>query len=160
MAGFSMTIKADGLTKLQRRLEGLTSRVTDLRPVWGAIAGEFREGEREVFESEGAVEGWEQWAPLDPVYAARKVKYGFPDIIMVRSGDLEDSLTGFGPGSIFRPEPMSLEIGTSLPHAKYHQRAKPPRKKREPIRVTEEQLEIWGDIIERFVVESDDAGIS
>ena len=160
MASLGLNIKVDGLSKLQRRLQGLSSRVTDLRPIWGAIAGEFREGEREVFEKEGAVDGWGQWAPLDPKYAARKVKDGFPDIIMVRTGELEDSLTGFGPGSIFRSDPMSMEIGTSVEHAKYHQRAKSPRKRREPIRVTEEQMEIWGDIIERFIVESDDAGIS
>ena len=150
-----MNLVIKGLEKALKRIDDAGDRARDLRPAWAPIAADFHDRERDLFENEGGAEGWAQWEPLDPAYAERKKREGKDDRILVRDGTLSESLGGYGPGFIFAAEPQTVEMGTDVKYAKYHQYARGGRKKREPIRITDDQVGFWVAVIERWINEGD-----
>ena len=65
------------------------------------------------------------WAWLSPRYAAWKSEHYPGRPLLVREGTLRRSVTWsrgqLGPGGIFRSNPSFVVVGTSVPHATYHQ---------------------------------------
>ncbi len=162
MLGLSFEVA--GVAQVSRVLAISAERVKDLIPAFEQIADDFYKGERRVFVAEGAVGEapsesgvgtWQVWAPLNPEYAAWKRKKGFGTKILVKTGKLKASLTSSNDdGSIRVINKLSMELGTSVPYAKYHQtgtnRGLP---KREPLRITKRQARFWVQLINKFLLD-------
>jgi len=158
-----LNFEVAGVQQVSRVLAISAERVTNLIPVFERIADDFYKGERRVFVTQGAVGAateesgvgtWEKWADLNPAYAAWKRKKGFGTKILVKTGKLKGSLTEPGAdGSIKVINKLSLEIGTSVPYAGYHQRGTGKMPKREPLRVTRKQARLWVSMINKFLLD-------
>lgn len=148
----NLSLGVQGAEEFKRTL-GLTgNRLKNLSPVWEAWAIDFRAKESYLFDAEGAAQGYGSWAPLSPKYAEQKRRDGFTGGILVRTGKLKASLSSVGAGSITKITPSSLEIGTSIPYAKYHQGGTRRMPARPPIRVTDAQRQFLIKLIQRFAI--------
>lgn len=153
-----------GVKQVNRALALSAAAIKDLRPVWEDIYDDFLRRESVVFAAEGNVGSksremgggaWGPWAPLDPMYAARKRAKGFGSKILVRTGRLRDSLTTRGSAdAVFEPSPLGMAVGTKTPYAGYHQTGTRHMPKREPVRISEAQARLWVRLIQKFILES------
>ena len=118
MTQFSFEI--EGEEQVSRMLSRTTEKIKDLAPFFEAAGTFMRTTMDEQFGSEGGRTGG--WAPLSARYAADKAKrYGSRPILQA-SGDMIASLTGQGSGNVSRTVGGdTLEFGTSVPYATYHQ---------------------------------------
>lgn len=113
------------VTPAIRKLEQVERKAVDLTPFWTDVfAPAFFSDIQDNFDMEGAMVGG--WSPLSPGYAAWKARHHGAHLgILELSGRLRGSLRwttgGIGPEGIFDARPTSLTIGTSVPHASYHQ---------------------------------------
>ncbi len=160
-----------GIAQVSRVLAVSAARVKDLSGAFEQIAEDFHKGERRVFAVQGAVGEapsesgvgtWEKWADLNPDYAAWKRKKGFGTKILVKTGRLRASLAlADFDGSIQVINKLSLELGTSVPYAQYHQTGTKNKDgslrmpKREPIRITKKRARFWVSLINAFILATD-----
>lgn len=109
----SLTFIFEGAASASQRLERYGESIGSLWRVWDDIAAAFRRLEVLWFQTHG--QG--SWPELSPKYAAWKavVYPGRP--LMVREGELRDSLTVDG---VISRSAGSLMLGTDVDHAKYH----------------------------------------
>lgn len=158
-----LTFEVIGVPQVARVLGVQAKAVRNLTPVWDDLAADFRQREKTVFGNEGAVQGWSKWQELAEGYASWKQAHGYSSAILVRTGDLKSSLTTSGKGHVFVKAPLRMEIGTSIPYAKYHQSPQPRQRsksgkvrlpRREPIRVTAALRRHWVRLIQAFIVQS------
>ena len=153
---FTFQIVVDGVTEVLTAISRFGEYAKDLSEPYGEIADDFRDVYmQDVFASEGAVNG-EAWAPLSPGYAAQKER-AFPgQPLMIRTGDLADSLMG-GAGGIRTITADTLILGTSISYAKYHN-SDAPRKSNLPqrklIRPPAEVRTRWIKIIQAALVKA------
>lgn len=127
------------MSEFDRSFTRFTELVSDFREIWPGVITEFRQIEREQFAGEG-VGRTGKWKPLSAGYAKWKAKRypGMP--ILQRTQALFKSLTGNTSDSVVNPEKESLEIGTSLRYAVFHQRGVQGRlAQRKPIDFNEQQ---------------------
>lgn len=135
-----ISIKVEGIEKLDSALQKMVLGCHDFRPYWKDVQKEFFEIEKRQFDSEGAKGRSGKWKPLSPKYAAIKQKQYGSKPILQRETDLYKSLTRNTGDTIFNPKKESVELGTSTPYAMAHQKPKKKgRVKREPISITDEQ---------------------
>lgn len=111
------------ITELEASNEEFQRRLKNPAPVLqGPIAEGVHELFQKIFESEGSYAG-DPWAPLAEYTLARKARLGFPDSILVESGDLMNSLvdpesrfisslTHAGAGYTEMRDPTTVAIGT------------------------------------------------
>lgn len=147
---FSITMP--GLPALQVGLDRLRHDITDWTSFWtDSFAPLFYREMVDQFVSEGALTG-DRWAPLSPAYEIWKRKH-FPGAgILMRSGQLKDSLMGSdAPGAIFRATSDSLEIGTSVGHGRYHQLGTRRLPQRPPLRVDQAFVTNIGRSLNKYV---------
>ena len=99
-----------------RRLRGLATALTDLRPFWPIGRGIVVDWMRRHYDSKGAF-GGEPWAALSPTYARWKatVRPGKP--LLVFDGGLKRAT--LAPDPSYSPQEMRLTIRAR--HAIYHQ---------------------------------------
>jgi phage gpG-like protein len=127
------TAEVDGAVTFDRAFNRLDS-LSDMRPLWPPVIEEFYLIEREQFDTEGAA-GGQRWAPLSPAYRAWKEIHYPGEPILQRDHELVDSLTDpEAAGAILQPREDELILGTSIPHARIHQ-----RRGRPPINFSESQ---------------------
>lgn len=165
-AALWLTVALPGLQALSVGLSRLRADISDWTAFWRDRFGpSFYRQILEDFVLEGGSSG-QRWAPLSSAYAAWKASR-FPGAgILVRSGQLKASLLGpDAPHAIFRPGPTSLEVGTSVPYAIYHQTGAQWMKhnagrafgtnvvlpQRPPIRLTPAFMRVVGQNLQRFV---------
>lgn len=115
----AIRITSRTLPRLRRRIAGMRERALDLTPAWDIVANWFAEQERVQFATEGARWG-QPWAPLKPATIAEKQRRGYPLSILVRTGELERSLS-IRSLSIERLYPQRMTLGTRVPYAHFHQ---------------------------------------
>lgn len=128
------TAEVDGAEVFNRAFSRLDS-LDDFRPVWPPVIREFYLIEAEQFESEGAVGGSGRWEPLSETYREWKEVHYPGEPILQRDHDLVESLTDpEAAGAILQPREDELIMGSSVPHARIHQ-----RKGRPPISFSEAQ---------------------
>jgi len=131
------TIDISGDVQLDRAITRFSEGVSDYRPIWPLIYGEFQAEVKGQFETEGA-QGGAAWAPLSGAYSAWKVRTYPGKPILERTGDLKRSLTERdAPGAVFRPEPRQLTMGSDVPYAVYHQKGTGKMPARPEIELTE-----------------------
>ena len=114
-----MTVYGDASFEIgdtARRLRGLATALTDLRPFWPVARGIVVDWLRRQYATKGAF-GGEPWAALSPGYARWKatVRPGAP--LLVFDGVLRRAT--LAPDPEYRPREMVLTI--KAPHAVYHQ---------------------------------------
>jgi phage gpG-like protein len=107
--------------QFDREMLRFAERVGDLRiTVWPAVTAEMARIWREHFAGEGVGPAG-RWPPLSANYARWKMR-NFPGKTILRRTDrMYRSLVGKTADSIHRPTADSLEIGTSVPYANFHQ---------------------------------------
>lgn len=95
------------------------------------------------------------WARLSDDYRRWKNQH-FPSApLLVLHGPMKASLVSdSAPGSIWRPRPTSLEVGSSISHAIYHQTGTRWMPARPPIRFAKVDQERLGKLLQAQVVEA------
>lgn len=126
----TITIEVFGMAAVQRTLDAYIDAATDLTAAWGEVATLVAEMNRATFER-GDAGGW---APLSPAYAAEKARTFPGRPILVRTGNLYDSLTT--DFDVHEIGPLRMAVGTQLnQYGRYHQTGRPSRglPKRSPV---------------------------
>jgi phage gpG-like protein len=114
------------------QLAALSAAVKDLRPFWREVfAPKYFGMVQDLFATGGRARGGGgrfksgAWAALSPKYRIWKQAHYPGRPILVRDGDLRDSVrwtgNGPGPGGIFEATPNRVIAGTSIPYGKFHQ---------------------------------------
>lgn len=142
---------AGGIPVLDRNLARFQAHIADVQPALELIASAFAHAEQEQFDTEGqkASGGWKA---LSPAYAAWK-EVAYPNRkILERTGDLEKSLTQrpFGVEAITA---TTMEVGTRVPYAIYHQMGGGKLPKRPPVALNEATRREIVQILQRWLVE-------
>ncbi len=147
-----MTVSLPGLPSYSVGLSRLRAAIADWRPFWTDTFAPFFY--REVltdFVLEGGNSG-DRWAPLASGYAKWKSAHYPGAGMLVRSGALKAALTSStAEHAIFRATSDSLEIGTDLPYAMYHQRGTRRMPQRPPLRVNEAFMRVVGRSMQQYV---------
>src|SRR5687768_5844860 len=113
-----LQIEVLGDVQLDRELLRWAEAAGDATPAFMGMADDFLDIEARQFASEGGNSGG--WAALAPSTVRRR---GSAHPILFESGRLQQSLTGTGAAdAVRRITSDSLEVGTSVPYARYHQR--------------------------------------
>lgn len=148
----TLVFEVNGTVQLSRRLERFSILTADAAPAFEAIADDFLRIERRQFGSEGEY-GSGGWAPLSDSYGAWKAIH-YPDSpLLQKEGDLVNSLTWAGaPGQVRDITPVSIELGTTVPHGIFHQDGTDRMPARPPVQLTEADKIRWVGILQRWIV--------
>jgi phage gpG-like protein len=148
-----MEIKFDihGDEQLKRSLSRFGEHAKDLSEPFREIVKDFHKIERRQFETEGSY-GSGGWQPLSPRYAEWKAKKYPGRPIMVLSGLLKESLLGDNPYSVELVTPKSMEVGTVINYAIYHQKGTSKMPARPLIQLTEDDKKRWIKFIQAYLV--------
>lgn len=139
-----------GDKQINRTLDGIVDRVTDASPALEALGDRLARAEEQQFATEGGY-GSGGWAPLSPKYAAWKARH-FPGApVLVRSGDLRDSLTS-RPFGIDVVDRLTAVFGTGVEYAGYHQSGTPKMPARKPMELPDSERREWMKVIQRFLI--------
>lgn len=139
-----------GDVQLARGFSRFTDDIKDLRDAFKEIVKTFHKIEEKQFDTEGGY-GSGGWTPLALSTIARKARGGFPDRMLVRTGDLRASVLGKGPYAIEEIRPLELRMGTSLTYARYHQQGRGVSA-RPVIQLTEDDKKSFMKSIQRYLV--------
>lgn len=137
-----------GEDQVNRTLLGYAERARDMRPAWEQIKQRFVAYEQDWFTSEG--EG--TWPALSPSYAHWKARHFPGRPILVRTGDLRDSVTK---PDIAVMEPGYAIFGTADPKAVYHQKGDGRLPRRRVIDIGEEERREWVRVVQRYLAGED-----
>ncbi len=125
----SISIQVEGEDAVRLALGKVIDSITDLRPAWKEAKRVFREIETDQFQSSGAAGASGKWKPLSKAYEAQKIrKFGTFALLAgvnIRTERLYKSLRGDTADSVYTESPQEMTIGTSVPYAKYVQKARP-----------------------------------
>jgi phage gpG-like protein len=124
----------DGAQIIDRRLNALEARITDVSPAWPAVVAVFREIARATFETEGASNAGGRWPALAPSTQRDRARQGYNPThpILQRTQTLMRSVTQNTGDTILVTTPNYLGIGSAVPWIMFHQstaaRSKLPRR--------------------------------
>lgn len=119
--GLDIWVETDGVGRVAGALETVISRVADLRPAWAELHRDWRAHEQMLFHTQGRSVG-SPWPMLSLRYAAWKAKFFPGKTILRRTDRLFCSLTAAQhPEQLLVARRHSLEMGTKVPYAVYHQ---------------------------------------
>jgi len=131
--GVKVRITKVDTSAVRKRFAAMTRRSQDFRPVFRWVMQELQKAHRQNFRSQGASSGF-PWSPLDPQYASWKLENYGAKGILVREGDLENSLTmNSGRGAVRDVGLRTAEFGTRIPYAKFHQTGTTNMAQRKPV---------------------------
>lgn len=126
---------------IQRKLQGLEDRMSDMRPAWPAVLEVFRGIMRAAFASEGGSTG-SPWPQLAESTVKDRERQGFAGRhpILARTHTLERALTSDGGGSVIVQMPRYFAVAVDVDYFKFHQSNKPRTKipRRAPINLTQD----------------------
>ena len=130
---YGVRIKSVDTSRLRRRFNAMSRRSQNFKPVFRWMMQQLQEAHRENFRTAGGSSGF-RWQPLDPQYASWKLEnYGVRGIL-VRTGDLRDSLTmNSGRGAVRDIGLRTAEFGTTIGYAKFHQAGTANMAQRKPL---------------------------
>jgi len=151
----AFSVQLVGLQLFAKVLERVGDDLQDWRPFWEQVAIPFfHRWELEDFVVEGGRSG-ASWQSLSDPYAAWKRRH-FPGAgILVRTGALKASLADAGASdAITRSQPTQLEVGTTVPYAKYLQGGTSRMPARPPLRVNEDFARAMGQAMRTYVQET------
>jgi phage gpG-like protein len=146
-----ITFEVAGDEQLKRSFSRFGEHAKDLSEPFREIVKDFYKIEKKQFESEGGY-GSGGWQPLSPRYAAWKAKKYPGRPLMVVSGLLKESLLGENPYSIENVTPKSMEVGTVVNFAVYHQKGTCKMPARPLIQLTDADKKRWIKFIQVYLV--------
>jgi len=146
-----LTFKVLGDEQVSRGFSRFAEDVKDLSAAFREIVKDFHESEQRQFESQGDY-GAGGWQPLASTTIERKERGGFPLDILVRTGALKESLAGKTGHTIEVIKPLEMQVGTTLPYARFHQEGTGIMPARPIIMLPEEQKTRMHKIIHRYLV--------
>jgi phage gpG-like protein len=139
-------------SKADRRFGQILRRSRDFRAVFRWMFQELQEAHRENFRTQGAASGF-PWKPLEPQYASWKIENYGANGVLVRSGDLERSLTmNSGRGAVRDIGARTAEFGTKLPYAKFHQSGTSNMAQRKPLFLPRLMADRTADAVGEYLV--------
>lgn len=122
MGKYGVRITSVDTSRLRRRFKAMSRRSQNFTPVYRWMMQELQKAHRKNFSREGSVPGNFPWKPLDPQYASWKLENYGAKGILVRTGDLKDSLTmNSARGSVRDIGLRTAYFGTTIGYAKFHQ---------------------------------------
>lgn len=137
----------------ERRLSAMKRRMSSFKSVFRWVFKELQAAHRANFATQGAV-GGDIWKPLDPQYASWKLENYGARGILVRTGDLQRSLTVENArGAIREIRSQSATFGTSIPYARFHQRGTLNMPERPPIVESDLLNELISQKVAEYIVE-------
>lgn len=150
-------IQADALYK---NLTAAMKLTDNFSPLLLKIRGDFGDkknwtvigGLQTAFITQGTSKG-AAWKDLTSKYAADKAK-DFPGkTILIRSGDMFNSLVGGKAGNVSILTKKKLEYGTMIPYAGFHQTGTKRMAARKWNNITPLQVKTWKKLIASYVVD-------
>lgn len=131
----------EGEQVIQRQLDGLEERLSDMTPAWPSVLRAFRTIMSAAFASEGGSTG-SPWPQLAESTVKQREREGFPGRhpILARTHTLERALTTEGGASVVVQLPHYFAVAIDLDYFKYHQSNRPRTKlpRRAPINFTQD----------------------
>jgi phage gpG-like protein len=120
----------DGAQIIDRQLDALAERITDVSPAWDAVLAVFQQMARDTFNSEGAANAGGPWPQLAPATVADRTRKGFSPThpILQRTETLMRSVTQQTSDTILVRTPNYFGVGTAVPYVVYHQSTAPRSK--------------------------------
>lgn len=120
----------DGVQVIDRQLDALENRITDVSPAWPAVVNVFRQIARATFDTEGASNAGGQWPALAPSTQKDRARqgYGAAHPILQRTQRLMRSVTAGTGDTILVETPRYLGIGSAVPYIQFHQSTAPRTK--------------------------------
>jgi len=116
-----ISLVVDGVVEFDRTFTRFAEQIEDLREIWPPVITEFRNVMTLHFRAQGAGRSG-PWVRLSPIYAEWK-RRRFPGKTILRRTDrLYRSLTGRTEDTVIRQGRHTLEIGTRVFYAGFHQR--------------------------------------
>jgi hypothetical protein len=112
-------MQSTGIVETRALLRGMGHRAGDLRPVWPVIGDAVAGEASRLFKTSGA-SGGRPWAPLSPAYRRAKIRAGFDERILIRTGAMMRSLTS-RPMNIEEYAATWAEFGTRDPKLHFHE---------------------------------------
>ncbi len=150
------TIKVD-TKELKSYARRVARREANLRPVWGKIFDELADAHTRNFQTGGSAVGG--WAPLTPRYFNEKFAQGYGRSKMVRTGTLQEALSGFrGRGSETAQKPKSAFWGidtspdSPISYASFHQMGTRKMHERQIVFVPKTFARNAGDMIAEHII--------
>lgn len=139
-----------GENQVDRQLARFSDRAADASPAFEAIADQVAAQLLRNFSTQGrhASGGW---SPLSPRYARWKAKRYPGAPILVRTGKMRRELTR-RPFGVERIGAQSMEVGTNLARAGYHQRGGGHLPRRRPFEFREATRREMAKVLQRFIV--------
>lgn len=150
MPALRFTFAIEGEVQVDRTLARFEDNIGDARRLWDALADRFAKIERRQFDTEGAY-GSGGWPALSPRYAAWKARHYPGAPILVRSGDLRESLT-VRPFGIEVIETSFMVLGSGIDYGRFHQHGGGTLPRRRPVELPEGERRTWIRYIQRFVL--------
>lgn len=134
-----------GIPFLRRKLDNIGDRIVDIEPALESIASDMRVQAGRAFDSRGLTSGT-AWPPLQDSTISRKLRdknaktRANAHRILHATERLRKSLTSESHNEhISRVDRNSLEFGTSVPYAGFHQTGTRNMSARPPVRMREFQ---------------------
>lgn len=138
-----LTIEIFGEKIVQRRMLRVGERAVDAAPAFLKISEMFYASEKKQFDTEGS---WAShgWAPDKQSTINEKVRNGYSTLTLQRTGQLMKSLTTpDADSSVRKIGPDFVEVRSTVPYGKYHQKGTqymPMRKPAELADVTKVEM--------------------
>lgn len=139
MADIEFHFEAKGFAQARRQLQEMRVRASDVRPAWDTLLTWWAARNLTHFRNSG--KRWKTpWKPLARSTLAEKMRLGYPADILIRTGELRDSLSK-RPLPVERLRPHEMEAGTDVGYAHFHQTGTSRMPARKLINARQLQLE-------------------
>jgi len=149
--GSGLVFHGEGFDAFGMVLDRFSHRLRDPVPVWEQIADRFVDLQAANFANQGKTMS-NGWSPLSANYGRWKARHYPGRGILVRSGELRESLAE--KLGIREMNKQSMTVGTQLPHARFHQYGTSNMPARPLIgKVPIQEQREWAKILQRHLVE-------
>jgi phage gpG-like protein len=151
----NISFELSGGRQVETELNITIEKLRSFKPLFKKIGSDFRKTQNSLFAAEGAFEGNPVWAALSPQYAEQKEKKFPGRKILQATGKLRKSLTTLvGEGAINIITDDSIDIGTSIEYAGYHQSGTGKMPARPMFNITKLQEDRWINLIVQHIMKS------
>jgi hypothetical protein len=147
-----INIEVFGEKIISRRLLRLGERAIDAAPAFEAIALMFYDSEKKQFASEGV---WASggWVPDKQATLNEKIRGGYSTLTLQRTGAMMHSLTEpDAPFSKKRVGPDFVEVMSTVPYGKYHQKGTTKMAMRKPVELNQATKTAMVKILQGWVL--------
>ena len=146
----SMRIDAQALKSVKGKVKMIERRLNNPKPVFRTIGSYLSLYNRKMFSTNGAY-GGKAWKPLKPNYLQWKIKSGYNQGTLVRTGRLKRSYVS-RPMDIEKYLKNSARYGTKVKYAQYHHEGTSKMPARPVMKVTKKMSRSINKIVADYLV--------